>query len=315
MIDLAGLFPQDQVILREVGLRDGLQISNGFPTTAGKVEWVKREYDAGIRQFEAGSFLPANRYPQFADIRTIIDVLSVLDGAHAIALGINQRGQSDALASGVGELTCVLSATEKHNQANAGCSKLETLDAISKTVELRGLSAHKPLINVGIAMSFGCSIAGPVDPDKVVGLAEQCFERGADLVGIADTVGYAGPRQVADLCRKMSRLCANRPYLVHLHDTRGTAIANAAAALDNGARIFDASLGGLGGCPFAPGASGNIVMEDLAYLCRTMGFATGVDLDKLIGVREILRREMPDEPLHGAIARSGLPEPSLWEAA
>jgi len=314
MTNLADIYPDNQITLREVGLRDGLQISTGFPTTAGKIEWLEMEYEAGIRHFEAGSFLPPARYPQFADVRTIVDAVNGLDGAHSVALAINQRGQSDALASGVGELTCVLSATEEHNLANARCSRSETLDAIAKTVALRDNADHKPLINVGIAMSFGCSIAGTVDPDMVVGLAEQCLERGADIVGIADTIGYAGPRQVNELCARMSDLCDGR-YLVHLHDTRGTAIANAASALDAGARIFDASLAGLGGCPFAPGASGNVVIEDLAYLCQTMGFATGIDLQKLIEVRAILAREMPDEALHGAIAVSGLPKITHWRAA
>ncbi len=315
MTNWSEIYPDDGIVIREVGLRDGLQLAKGFPSTAGKIEWLKREYDAGIRHFEAGSYLPHDRFPQFADVQAVVDALAEIDGAHGIALAINRRGQTDALAGGVGELTCVLSATEEHNQANARCSREQTLDAIAATVELRDCSDNKPLVSVGIAMSFGCSIAGPVEPEDVLRLAERCLELGVDIVGIADTVGYAGPRQVGDLCRSMSRLYSDRPYIVHLHDTRGMAIANASAALDAGARIFDASLGGLGGCPFAPGASGNIVIEDLAFLCQNWGFATGIDLEKLIGVRAVLEREMPDDPLHGAVAVSGIPKTTIPDAA
>ncbi len=315
MTDVNAIYPQDRIVIREVGLRDGLQISSGFPSTDGKIEWLQKEYAAGVRHFEAGSYLPHDRFPQFADVQTIVDALNRLDGAHSIALAINRRGQADALVGGAGELTCVLSATEEHNLANARCSRRETLEAIAGTVELRNQSGHKPLINVGISMSFGCSIAGPVEPETVVDLAEQCLERGVDIVGIADTVGYAGPRQVGELCNSMSRLFGDRPYVVHLHDTRGMAIANAAAALDCGARVFDASLAGLGGCPFAPGATGNIVTEDLAFLCRTAGFETGIDLEKLVSAREVLAREMPGEPLQGALSKAGIPKTMIPDNA
>lgn len=156
-------------------------------------------------------------------------------------------------------------------------------------------------------MSFGCSISGEVDPDGVLDLANQCFELGADVVSIADTVGFAGPKQVGHLTSRLRKLADGKPFGVHLHDTRGMGIANAAAALDQGVRILDASMGGLGGCPFAPNATGNIVMEDLVFLCQSNGFETGVDLEKLIKVRKILTSEMPDESLHGALAKAGLP--------
>jgi hydroxymethylglutaryl-CoA lyase len=180
-------------------------------------------------------------------------------------------------------------------------------------VELRRESNRRPLINVGIAMAFGCSIAGEVKPDEVLRLAERCLAAGADIVGIADTVGYAGPRQVGELASAMTKLCGERPYVVHLHDTRGMAIANASAALDAGARVLDGSLGGLGGCPFAPGASGNAVFEDLVFLCESKGLDTGIDLGKLVAVRGILEREMPGERLYGALARAGLPKSARWQ--
>ena len=178
----------------------------------------------------------------------------------------------------------------------------------------RDAAAPDKLVNAGIAMALGCSLSGEVPASEVLRLAEACLTEGADIVGVADTVGYAGPRQVATLCAAMSKLCGDRPFIVHLHDTRGTGIANAAAALDNGARVIDAALGGLGGCPFAPGATGNIVTEDLVYLCERMGFATGIDLAGLVAARAVAGAKMPDEPLYGGIARSGPPGNMDWRA-
>ena len=164
-----------------------------------------------------------------------------------------------------------------------------------------------PQIGVGLAMSFGCSLSGSVNPAEVLELVEQCYNAGVDIVSIADTVGYAGPKQVENLAAEIYKIAGNRPFGVHLHDTRGLGLANAAAAIGQGARVLDASLGGLGGCPAAPNATGNIVMEDLVYLCQTGGFETGVNLKKLIAVRDVLRREMPDETLYGGMAKAGLP--------
>ena len=156
-------------------------------------------------------------------------------------------------------------------------------------------------------MALGCSITGPVDPREVVGLVEKCFAVGVDFVAIADTVGYAGPKQVGELTAAVVKIAGSKPVCIHLHDTRGMGIANASAALDAGARILDGSLGGLGGCPFAPGATGNVVFEDLVFLCESKGFPTGIDIEKLIAVRGILRSEMPNEALYGGLARAGLP--------
>lgn len=307
-------YPEGQVVLREVGTRDGLQLTKSFPSTAAKTEWVRREYEAGIRHFEVGSFLPAARFPQFADVGQIVDVVASLEGAHSVGLVLNERGARDALETAVDEITVVLSATEEHNLANARRPRAQSLEEIGRTVRLRDEPDKPAIINVGIAMAFGCSLSGAVDPDEVVRLAESCMEAGVDMVGVADTVGFAGPKQVGALCRRMTELMGETPYVVHLHDTRGMGIANAAAAIDAGARVFDASLGGLGGCPFAPGATGNVVMEDLVYLLETSGIATGVDLEALIGIREILEREMPGEELHGTLAKAGAPRIFDWRA-
>lgn len=307
MSRIQDIYPGDRVSLREVGLRDGLQLVKTFPSTDAKQRWVRDEYSAGVRHFEVGSFLPAKTFPQFADVRDVIGTVAALPGAHGIALALNERGVNDALASGVGEIASVVSATEEHSQANAHRSRDSAIANVRRLCEMRDASPHKPLVNAAISMALGCSIAGPVDPAEVLRLVDKCLEAGVDFVAIADTVGYAGPKQVAELVRGAVKLSGAKPVCIHLHDTRGMGIANASAALDEGVRILDGSLGGLGGCPFAPGATGNVVFEDLAFLCESKGFATGIDLDRLIAVRAILREAMPNEPLYGGVARAGLP--------
>ena len=313
MTSAADIYPADRVTLREVGLRDGLQLVETFPEMPAKRQWIAREYAAGVRHFEVGSFLPAARFPQFADVRALIDDLAVLDGACAAALVLNERGAADALETPLDEIVCVVSATEEHSQANARRSRAEAVELIRTIAGMRDGSDAKPIINVGLSMAFGCSISGAVDPAEVLRLVEACLEAGADIVGIADTVGYAGPKQVGDLTAAVANLCGDRAFIVHLHDTRGMGIANASAALDAGARVLDGSLGGLGGCPFAPGATGNVVFEDLVFLCETKGFRTGIDIGQLTAVREILTAEMPKEVLYGSLARAGPPPNLQWQ--
>jgi hydroxymethylglutaryl-CoA lyase len=307
MTRLRDIYPSDQVVLREVGLRDGLQLGKSFPSTEAKIEWIGREHAAGVRNFEVGSFLPASRFPQFADVHEVLAAVKALPGAHAVGLVLNDRGADDAMAAQVDEIMCVVSATEAHSQANTRRSRAEAVAHVKRLCDMRDASDHRPLVNAGIAMAFGCSITGAVDPDEVVDLASALFEAGADVVGLADTVGFAGPDQISALVERTRAIAGDRAIAVHLHDTRGMAIANASAALDAGCRILDGSLGGLGGCPFAPGATGNVVFEDLVFLCETKGFATGIDLEKLVAIRDILKREMPAEPLYGQMARAGLP--------
>jgi len=307
MTRLQDVYPDNKIILREVGLRDGLQLVKTFPSTSAKQRWIREEYAAGVRHFEVGSFLPAKTFPQFADVREIVRTLAALPGAHGVALALNERGVNEALASGVAEIATVVSATEEHSQANANRSRDSAIANIKRLCELRDASPHKPIVNAAISMALGCSITGPVDPNEVIKLAEKCLEAGVDFVAVADTVGYAGPKQVAELTRAIVKMSGAKPVCVHLHDTRGMGIANASAALDAGARILDGSLGGLGGCPFAPGATGNVVFEDLVFLCESKGFNTGIDIERLIAVRSILRSEMPNEALYGGLARAGLP--------
>jgi hydroxymethylglutaryl-CoA lyase len=308
MTRVQDVYPNDRVSLREVGLRDGLQMVKTFPSTVAKQRWIRDEYGAGVRHFEVGSFLPAKTFPQFADVREMVKTVAALPGAHGVALALNERGVNEALASGVAEIASVVSATEEHSQANANRSRDQAIANVKRLCELRDASTHRPIVNAAISMALGCSITGPVDPKEVIALVEKCLQAGVDFVAVADTVGYAGPKQVGELTRAIVKVSGGKPVCVHLHDTRGMGIANASAALDAGARILDGSLGGLGGCPFAPGATGNVVFEDLAFLCESKGFSTGIDIDRLIAVRSILKSEMPNEALYGGLARAGLPD-------
>lgn len=303
------LFPNDKVVLREVGLRDGLQLTKQYPNSAQKVEWLKREHAAGVRHFEVGSFLPVVRFPQFADLRALIDVVCALEGAFSTALTLNERGAADALETPVDEMMFVISATESHSRANTRRSRAEALEMLARIDSARkGGRSDPPVLTAGIAMAFGCSLEGKVHPKEVLRIAEAALAAGADTIAIADTVGFGGPAQVRHMVRELRRVFGDdQPISMHFHDTRGLAVANCAAALDNGIRILDGSLGGLGGCPFAPGATGNTVFEDMVFLCDTMGFDTGIDVSALTGARGVLEAALPDEPLHGALARAGVP--------
>lgn len=309
----ARLYPADRVTLREVGLRDGLQLVRHWPSTEAKRNWLAAEHAAGVRHFEIGSFLLADRMPQFADIGAVIAAVGALPGARAAALVLNERGLADVLATDLDEIVCVVSATEEHSQANMRRSREAAVALVRRIAEARDAAGHRAAINVGISMAFGCSIAGTVAPEEVLRLVARCLEAGADAVGLADTVGYAGPDQVGDLARRTLRLAGAVPVIVHLHDTRGLGLANASAALDAGIRVLDASLGGLGGCPFAPGATGNIVFEDLVFLAETKGFRTDIDPSALAAARAIAEESMPGERFFGGIARAGLPK-SDWRA-
>lgn len=308
------LFPPDRVSLREVGLRDGLQLVRQFPSTDAKIEWLQQEYAAGVRLFELGSFLPASKFPQFADVRQMIAAAKALPGARAAALTLNERGVEDALQTDADEIVFVVSATEGHSQANTRRSRQAAIEMVGRIAAMcKAAGPSAPVLTVGIAMAFGCSIEGDVDPTEVLRLLEACALAGADVVALADTVGYAGPRAVESLTAAARKAIGDLPLSMHFHDTRGMAIANATAALNAGARILDGSLGGLGGCPFAPGATGNVVFEDMVFLCESMGYKTGIDINQLVGVRDLLRREMPDEELFGGLARSGLPKTPSWQ--
>lgn len=305
------VYPAGRVCIRDVGLRDGLQLVKAVPSTEAKQRWIGIEHAAGLRHFEVGSYLPAASFPQFADIDALVDAVRGLPGARASVLALNTRGAMRALAGKAHEITCVVSASEEHNLRNARRSREEGLREIAEVVALADAASRRPVIGVGIAMGFGCSIQGDVALSEVLRIAEACVVAGVDVVGVADTVGYGGPAQVRALVRALRGTIGGTPILMHFHDTRGLGIANAAAALDEGVLLFDASLGGLGGCPFAPDATGNVVLEDLAHLAESMGFDTGIDVEGLVPARDVIAAEMPGEPIHGQMARAGRPAGGL----
>jgi hydroxymethylglutaryl-CoA lyase len=216
MSSVRDIYPLSRVSLREVGLRDGLQLVKSFPSTEAKKRWVRDEYAAGVRHFEVGSFLPAKTFPQFADVREMVETVATLPGAHGVVLALNERGVNEALASGVAEIASVVSATEEHSQANANRSREAAIANVKRLCELRDAGAHRPIVHAAISMALGCSISGEVDPNEVLRLVEKCFEVGVDVVGIADTVGYAGPKQVGDLTWAAVRLAGSKPICVHL---------------------------------------------------------------------------------------------------
>ena len=193
MTRLQDVYPENKIILREVGLRDGLQLVKSFPSTSAKQRWIREEYAAGVRHFEVGSFLPAKTFPQFVDVRDIIATVGALPGAYGIALTLNERGVNEALASGVAEVATVVSATEEHSQANANRTRESAIANVKRLCELRDASEHKPIVNAAVSMALGCSIVGEVDPKEVLRITEKLFEAGVDMVAISDTVGYAGP--------------------------------------------------------------------------------------------------------------------------
>ena len=308
------MYPTDRISLRELSLRDGLQMTKTYPSTDDKIKLIQMMYEAGVTHFEVGSFLQVKMFPQFADIRTLIAFVADLPNAYTTALTLNERAMDDALETPLDEMVIALSATEEHCQANIKRSRDSAVGLIRTAVEKRKASSWNPIIASAISVSFGCSISGDVDPDDVLELAMKCAEAGADQIAIADTVGFAGPKQVHELSKMVVSHLGDLPIVVHLHDTRGTGIANAYAALDAGVRVLDGTLGGLGGCPFAPGATGNVSFEDLVYLCERSGFRTGIDLEKLIEARNFLPTILPGEQLYGTISKAGTPTQISWQS-
>src|SRR5260370_8181241 len=228
MTRVQDVYPDGKVILREVGLRDGLQLVKKFPSTAAKQRWIRDEYAAGVRNFEVGSFLPAKTFPQFADVRDIVQTVASLPGAYGIALALNERGVNEALASGVAEVATVVSATEEHSQANANRSRESAIANVKRLCELRDASAHRPVVNAAISMALGCSTLVPVDPNEVLRLTDKLYEAGGEIGAAADTVWHAGPKQGGELSPGPVQIARSRPVPVHLHTTRCIAIAEAA---------------------------------------------------------------------------------------
>jgi hydroxymethylglutaryl-CoA lyase len=301
---------RERVIVREVGMRDGLQSLAQIVPTEQKLAWLDAEHAAGVSEIEVSSFVPPKLLPQLADAETVVRHALNLPGLTVSALIPNLKGAERGLALGVHEMNFVLSVSESHNRANVRRSTAESVEDFRRVAaSCRGApDGKRPRLTCGLATAFGCTIEGSVDEDRVRRVALEVAEAGADAIMLADTVGYGEPAAIARVFRRVMADVAPLPVGGHFHDTRGLGLANVLAALHAGARSFDASLGGLGGCPYAPGATGNIVIEDLVFMLEAMGFHTGIDLERLGAVRELVHRALPEVVQYGAIAKAGLPK-------
>lgn len=294
-----------QILISEVGPRDGLQSIDRTMPLAAKQAWIVAEAAAGVREIEVGSFVPPALLPQMADTAELVAFARKIPGLNVVALVPNAKGAERAVAAGVHGMSLPFSMSETHSLKNVRKDHPAMLAEIAAVAAVaRAGGVH---FAVGLATAFGCTIEGAVAEEQVVRLAAAALEAGAQELGLSDTTGYADPAQVKRLVRKVRAVAGDRLTTLHLHNTRGLGLANALAGLEEGITTLDASLGGLGGCPFAPGASGNIVTEDLAFMLDAMGYRTGIDLDRLMRVREILTDALPGEPLYGFTPDAGLP--------
>jgi hydroxymethylglutaryl-CoA lyase len=299
---------KEKVSVREVGLRDGLQLVKDVLPTPIKVEWCRDQAACGFREIEVTSFVPHKVIPQFADAAEVLASAKNIQGLRAAVLVPNLKWALRALDEEAEKITFVLSVSEAHNQANVRRSTDQSLLEFSQLVEQcheRGIRNNVEL-SVVLATTYGCSLQGDVSESRVYEVAEQLLENGVDELNLADTVGYGNPIQVKRILREVADMAGGIPVACHFHDTRGMGIANVVAALETGVRRFDASLGGLGGCPFAKGASGNIATEDCVYLLENFGFDTGIDINGMLEVREKLNGWLANEPLEGKLLKAGV---------
>ena len=303
-----------RVSIREVGLRDGLQsIARTLPTDQ-KLAWLQGAYAAGLREIEIGSFVPARLLPQLADTAELIPHALKLPGLVVSVLVPNLRGAEAAIASGAHSMMLPLSASHAHSLANLRKTPDEVVAEAARIRAARDAAGSSMLLEGGVGTAFGCTLQGEVKESEVLRLMQALLDAGCDRVSLADTVGYADPAQVQRLFEKGRALVGERLWCGHFHDTRGLGLANVYAALQCGITRFDACLAGIGGCPHAPGASGNVSTEDLAYMLRSMNIDTGLNLHALLGVRQQVAAWLEGETLHGTLWQAGLPK-TMKEAA
>ena len=300
--------PHSTVLISEVGPRDGLQSVKATMPTAAKLAWIDGLYAAGLREIEVCSFVPAKLLPQMADAAEVVRHAVTLPGLTVMALVPNLRGAEAALAAGAHKLTIPVSASEAHSLANVRKSRSDMVAEVRSIIALKNERAPQVKVEAGVSTAYGCTISGAVADEDVVWLAAQLAEAGADEVGLSDTTGMANPAQVRRLFNKVRAVIGDKTGAAHMHNTRGLGLANCLAAFDVGVSTFDSSQGGLGGCPYAPGASGNVVTEDLVFMFEAMGVKTGVDLEKLMAVRALLQAGLPHEALYGMTPEAGLPK-------
>lgn len=293
------------VLISEVGPRDGLQSVKRTMPTQSKLAWISALHAAGLREIEVGSFVPAHLLPQMADVAEVVRHATTLPGLVVMALVPNRRGAEAALLAGVHKLTIPVSASAAHSMANVRRTPAEMVDEVRAIIALRDERAPGVHVEAGISTAFGCTLQGAVAEDDVIRLADALAAAGVDEAGLSDTTGMANPAQVRRLFTRLRAALGDKAGAAHLHNTRGLGLANCLAAWDAGVRTFDASQGGLGGCPYAPGASGNVVTEDLVFMFEAMGVDTGIDLDRLMAARATLSAGLPGEPLYGMVPEAG----------
>ncbi len=296
------------VLISEVGPRDGLQSVKATMATADKLRWIDALAAAGLREIEVASFVPAHLLPQMADAAQVVQHSLKYGGVRVMALVPNLRGAQAALQAGAQKLTLPVSASPAHSLANVRKTPEAMVDEVRAVLRLCKERAPGVPVEVGISTAFGCTLQGLVPEDEVLRLAVLLAETGVHEIGLSDTTGMANPAQVGRLFRALFREIGDLTGAAHMHNTRGLGLANCLAAYEAGVRTFDSSLAGLGGCPYAPGASGNVVTEDLVFMFEAMGVDTGIHLPKLIAAREALKAGLPGEPLYGMTPEAGLPK-------
>ncbi|MGB3436920.1 hydroxymethylglutaryl-CoA lyase [Achromobacter sp.] len=297
-----------EIRLCEVGPRDGLQMAKGMMSAADKLRWIRQLADAGLREIEAGSFVSPRLVPQMADTGAVLPEVLKIDGLTVVALVCNLKGAIAAYEAGAHALSFPVSVSDTHSRANVGKGTDAQVDVLASIVDWARAQPRPMRIDAAVATAFGCSLEGVVPVGRVAQVAAATALAGADEIALADTVGYAHPAQVRDAVRATQDAVGARLVKLHLHDTMGLGLANALAGLHEGIRAFDSCLGGLGGCPFAPGASGNIVTEDLVFMLESMGYRTGVDLPRLLAARTLLAAALPQERLRSGVAAAGIPK-------
>ncbi|WHZ11046.1 MAG: Pyruvate:Oxaloacetate transcarboxylase domain protein [Burkholderiaceae bacterium] len=295
-------------VIREVGLRDGLQSIQSILSTDRKIEWIRDAYAAGQREIEVGSFVPAHLLPQLADTAELVAYAKTLPGLLVSVLVPNLKGAERAIDAGADLLLVPLSASHAHSLANLRKTPDEVVAEVGRIRAARDAAGSKTLIEGGIGTAFGCTLQGTVEPSEVLRCMQALLDAGADRVSIADTVGYADPAAVRELFGQARKLAGEKFWCGHFHDTRGLALANVYAALETGITRFDATLAGIGGCPHAPGASGNASSEDLAFMLSSMNIATGIDIPRLLTLRAKVAGWLAGETLHGTLWLAGLPK-------
>lgn len=297
--------------ISEVGPRDGLQSINTIMPTADKKAWIAAEAATGVTEIEVGSFVPAKVLPQLADTAELVKYARSIPGLTVAVLVPNLHGAREAIAAGAHKISIPLSISETHSLKNVKRSHAQMYQEIAHIIAALGdiPAAQRPKFEVGLSTAFGCTLEGAISEDKVVTIAEKVVALGVDEVGLSDTTGYGNPAQLKRLTKRIWENCGRDKLKgVHLHNTRGQGLANALAAVDVGLTTIDSSLGGIGGCPFAPGASGNVVTEDLVFMLEAMGLKTGINLEKLLAVREQVQGMLPDEEMFGFTSAAGLPK-------